>query len=266
MNPLSFENFRIALLVVYLAALAWKAIAGTMDDFYWYIGGFIVVRQLSYGVERLWWRWRVRRLVAFYRALDPARREQLLDRMWSRAASNELRDALAAHGATGGHEATDSADGGGMVERYPFSPVDRRENALLTTAIIVIGFGLAALQLSLRLPAPVAVVLLGLSVAVVFALGWLIRRGRELGTVLEVSRFNIAELRGGERIRGIAWNQPLVLRNRRLLGRVELTAPAAARTIPLGYARVGFLGLLARVVEYGGFQVAAGEPHEDGEK
>lgn len=189
----------------------------------------------------------VRRMVRALRRLDPAFRHQFI-RSINSAIVGEYYDArLRAEG---------EPDTTGLVERYPFSPSDAREESVRYWTVMVIGASALATPLvwphmrTWQLSAALVVVVLSVGTLVLIR-----RRIRHLDTVLEVSPFSLTEVQPDGTRRTITFNQPLAFRLNRWRGRIVLaTAPGPRReAIVLDFDRLGFNRLLACVMIWGGF-------------
>ncbi len=189
--------------------------------------------------------WRVRRVVHRLRSMAPDDRDQVLGRQLSPEVREFYERRLAAEGAV---------DVDGFVERFPFSRVDRRETLAVfwgatTIATVGLAVGLGVSGLEERWRGPALVVGIG-AVLVMFGLA---RRFQRLASVIELTPFAIIEVRADGCRRWLYWNQPLVLRKRGWLRRLELAPQGAPGHIAIDYGRVGFDRLVAVILERGGF-------------
>ena len=193
----------------------------------------------------LWAAWRIRGVINRLRSMAPDERDEVIGRDLPPESREFYEKRLAAEG---------SVEFNGVVERFPFSSVDRRETiALFWGAASMGGITLAAalgvgdVQEAWRGPALV------LGIASVVAMPVLSRRFQRLASVIELTPFAIIEVAGDGRRRWLYWGQPLLLRNRKWLQRADLAPQGASGHIPLHYSRIGFDRLIAEVLERGGF-------------
>lgn len=150
---------------------------------------------------------------------------------------------------------TPSVEFDGIVERFPFSPVDRRETlalfwfaAAIATITLAAVLGIGGVRQAWRGPA------LLIGIAGVVAIPALTRRLQRLVSVIELTPFAIIEVRADGQRRWLYWDQPLVLRNRRWLRRVDLAPQGTLEHISIHYARLEFDRLISLVLERGGFR------------
>jgi hypothetical protein len=147
---------------------------------------------------------------------------------------------------------------GGAVERYPFSPRERREQAFLYWAIVLIA---SLVLLVLMIVSHASIMERGVSAVVVTAcvaaLWFLRNKGERLETILEVSPFGITEVHADGSRRHVSWDAALQLRVNGRRSRVELAPLGTNRDfIALDFDRLGFNRLMEHVIEYGGFRPA----------
>src|SRR5207249_3176592 len=187
----------------------------------------------------LWTEWRIRRVINRLRSLAPDDRDEVLGRHLTPEAREFYTKRLAAEG---------SIEFDGMVERFPFSAVDRREALALFWGAAAIGaltlaaaLGIGGEQESWRAPA------LAIGMIAVLGMPALSRRLYRLASVLELTPFAIIEVRADGRRRWLYWTQPLMLQNRPWLRGLDLVPQGAREHIPIHYARIGFDRLLAVV-------------------
>jgi hypothetical protein len=215
---------------------------------YWWIGG-VALMQLTHLLEPIGDRWLLRREVKAYLSMDPEVRERLLSRVWLSVTREYLREQLAKEPDV---EIAQSA------EKYPFPTMDKQLVTRLYWALAVVAAALLSSALDLvSLPAGIRVMLICVGGFLLVALGYLRLRAEHLLTVLEITPFAIAEIHPNGSRRVLSFNQPLELRNRPRLGRVELRAQGVRAYIALDYARVGFQRALDRVLTFGGFRQPA---------
>ena len=194
----------------------------------------------------LWAAWRVRGVINRLRSLAPDDRDEVLGQHLTPEAREFYAKRLAAEG---------SVEFDGLVERFPFSPLDRRETLVLFWAAAAIGaialaaaLGIGGLEQAWREAA------LAIGMGAVVAMPVLSRRFYRLASVIELTPLAIIEVRADGRRRWLYWTQPLELRNYRWLRRLELAPKGGQGHIPIHYARIGFDRLLAVVLERGGFR------------
>jgi hypothetical protein len=189
----------------------------------------------------------VRRTVRALRRLDPAFRRRIIRSIDSAIVGRYYDERLAAEG---------EPEIAGLVERYPFSPSDAREESLRYWIVLSIGAGaLLALLVWPRMSVWRLVVAGVVIVLSVVALLLIRRRIAHLQTVLEVSPFSLTEVGPDGARRTIAFNQPLALGVNRWRGRIVLAIAHGARrqAIVLDFDRLGFNRLIGRVMAWGGF-------------
>lgn len=238
----------IALLAI---VMTWRSMDDhglTQTSFHWWIGG-VSAMQLTHLAEALLGRWQLRREIRAYLRLDPYLRARLVDRVWLSVMRNYLREQL---------DRESHVDILGGAERYPFPVMDSRLVTRLYWALAAVAAVLLASTLDfVALVGGMRVAFLLLGGAFLVALAYLHRRARYLATMLEVTPFTLVEIHPDGSRRVIAFNQPLQLRNRPRLGRLELRAVGDATYIRIDYDRVGFQRLLDKVLTYGGFREPA---------
>ena len=220
----------------------------TPASFYWWIGGFALM-QLTYVLEPLGVWWALRREVKAYLSMDPEVREHLVSRVWLSVTRQYLRDQIA--------QEVDVEFKHG-VELYPFPRMDRRLVIRVYWAVALVAAALLTSALRLvALPSAIRVMLVSVGCVLVLFLGYLRWREGRLLTTLEITPFAIAESRANGARRIISFNQPLELRNRPWLGRIELRTRGTREVIAIDYARVGFQRALDQVLTLGGFREPA---------
>ena len=226
----------------------WGQSGMTAASFYWWIGGFALI-QMTHLLEPIGDRWLLRREVKAYLSMDPEVRERLLSRVWLSVTRQYLREQLA-------NEPDVEFNQG--AERYPFPTMDK---TLVTRVYWALAIVVAALLSStldvVRLPTGIRVMLLCVGGILLAALSYLRLRGEHLLTVLEITPFALAEIHPNGSRRVLSFNQPLELRNRPRLGRIELRAQSDRAYIAIDYSRVGFQRALNRVLTLGGFREPA---------
>jgi hypothetical protein len=244
---MSFSDLRLAIYIAYVVLMVWRIGAGMGEGWWLYVAGFTILIQATRGIERGMQEARVRRRVAYLRALDPADAEARLNRMWSASARRALSELLRDEGAI---------ESDGAAERFPFPRSVRRDASILfwvLAAAAVSAFAALALVSQLRQWIGWVVWIAGAALAV--GAGWARRESRALTSVLEVSRFGVTEIADDGTRRALRWTQPLLLRNRPKKRRLDLYSTARPDSpISLDYRRLGFERLLRSIVEYGGFR------------
>ncbi|NUO64830.1 MAG: hypothetical protein HOQ34_14775 [Gemmatimonadaceae bacterium] len=240
-------DLRSVLFLTYVALLLWRIFSGRgLDDWWRYVLVFGLLNYALYFSERVYlWRQR-RRLVHAVRAMDPRDAEALLGRHWLAGQRRVLADEVAAEGVV----ETD-----GWVERYPFARGARRAIHASFWASVGIGLALCAVLVldAHRVTPAVAWSIWGLATASGFVAAFARRMIRRTETVLELSRFSIAEVAPDGSRRVIRWGAPLVLRARRGLRRLELSVAGRPGCIALDFDRVGIDRAVRLVLRYGGF-------------
>ena len=141
----------------------------------------------------------------------------------------------------------------GLIHRFTFSPVDKRELRVLTTtsvgAAAVIVATLAAVQMGAMMRSIATLSVLGLCVS-----AWFCRRASAiLNRLFEVTPFALSEIHANGMIRRIVWAGGATLRNNARRRRIEVTALSSAFRIDIPYTVVGFARLAELIVEKGGF-------------
>lgn len=240
-------DLRSVLFLTYLALFLWRVFSGRgLDDWWRYVLVFGLLNYALYFAQRVHL-WRQRRLVVrTVRAMDPRDAEALLSRRWLAGQRRALADEVAAEG---------EVETDGMVERYPFARGAVR--AIHAGFWIAVGVGLALCALLVldarRLSPTLAWSIWGLATASGFVAAFARRMIRRTETVLELSRYSIAEVApDGSRL-VIRWGMPLVLRARRRLRRLELGVEGRPGWIGLDFDRVGIDRAVRLVLRYGGF-------------
>ncbi len=195
----------------------------------------------------------VRQTLRNLRRLDPERRRAIVDNIRPFVARTYYDQQLRIDG---------EPEIGTTVERYPFSPRERREQELLYWAITLIA---AVVLLAQTLIAHVATwerLACGAVVAACVAALWFLRRrSRHLETVIEVSPFGLVEIHPDGQRRHLRFGIALQLRVNRRRSRAELAAVMAPNDIiALDFDRLGFNRLLERVIDWGGFRPATPQP------
>jgi hypothetical protein len=213
------------------------------------LGGLIVVILLR-GLAA----WRVRRAVHLLRRFDAGRRETLLSGLPNASVRAALQRSLEPHGAPTIE---------GLVERFKFSPIDRREITAMMWAVLAAGVAAVFMQRAVG-PGTLRSVVLGgcslLLLGIALTFGWALVKWQR---TFEVSPFGLSELGAEGSVRRIYWHAPLVLRNRPRLRRCELSIAGDADHIDIPYSVVGFERLIELILVRGGFPQAgsdAGEP------
>jgi hypothetical protein len=251
----SFSDLRLAIYIAYAVLMVWRIGVGMGDGWWLYLAGFTILIQITRGIERGVQEARVRRRVAYLRALDPADAEARLNRMWSDSARRALTGLLRDEGAI---------ESDGATERFPFPRSVRRDASILFWVLAtaaVSAFAVLTFASQVRDWIGWAAWLAGAALAL--GAGWARREARALASVLEVSRFGVTEIADDGTRRALRWTQPLLLRNRPKKRRLDLYSAARPDSvISLDYRRLGFERLLRSIVEYGGFRPTAEQGEE----
>ena len=248
-------DLRVALSVCYIALLLWRtdvATRGIPDNWWLYVLGFAVLSFALSGIERLaaWWQWRT--AVRAIRALSPDQRRAHLQRIWLSGTRQQLTGLVDAEGTV----ATE-----GAIERFPFARGARR--AILSVFWIAAG-GSALLQVTVIARAAhtssfLAWSLFAVSIVLALIAAWTRHRGQHMQTILEVGPFAVAELRADGTRRIIRWSQPLMLRARPRLRRLELSVMGQTDFIAIHYDRVGVLRALELILHRGRFELSTSD-------
>lgn len=247
----SFEsNFRFAF-AIGAAALIWVWNSTPVDERVHRFALIFAALGVAVLVACIWVAWRFQRTVHRLRSLAPDDRDAILGKYFSEESREFYASRLAKEG---------SVEADGMVERFPFSPLDRRESAILFLSLVV----LAALALATALglisaPSAWHSPSLAVGALAVAALPIVSRRLVRLESVLEVTPFGLVEVRGDGQRRWLYWGQPMVLRPNRWLRRLELSPQGSNDHIPLHFGRVGFQRLVQVVLQRGGFDSAGSD-------
>jgi hypothetical protein len=192
--------------------------------------------------------WQIRRFIRGLRRFDTPERAKILSGLDNEAAQAYLERKVAEHG---------EPEVVGLVERFTFSPVDRRESNLLM-------WGSALAAGAVLMPAialPVGNVTRAISIACATALigtGVTIRnRAPRFLRAYEISPFGLAEVAADGGVRRLSWGYGLTLRNRPWLRRIELAPAGSSECIDIPYSVVGFERLVELILTKGGFSSEA---------
>jgi hypothetical protein len=186
--------------------------------------------------------WQVRRAVMILRRFDTPQRSNILGGLDDEAVQAYLQRRLDDHG---------QPTTVGLVERFEFSPVDRREYAAATWASIAAAAGVLTPAFALSAGS------VGRTVAVccaagLVALSLVLRRiASQFDRVFEVSHFGIAEVQADGSVRHIPWARDLSVRNRPWLRRIELRD--GRTSIDVQCSVVGSERLFKLILSRGGF-------------
>jgi hypothetical protein len=241
--PTFSRNMRLAVWLAFLVLIVGDA--GRMaPNHEWGLWGQFFLANLAISLaDRLWAEWQIRRYVRALRSLDPVRTERILKNMFWTPARQLYADRLQAEG---------QMESDGLVEHFPFSVRDRRENTILFWFAVATTVLVLAAEFTPHAPRPI---LAGVAVAVLIPLlVWLRRVEKKLATVIVVSPFSIAEVHPDGRKRSLVLDGAMELRLNRRRSRVELSALGDREFIALDFGRLGFERLLDRVLDYGGFR------------
>ena len=192
--------------------------------------------------------WQVRRTTHWLRQFDEEQRATILGTAFLPL---EIQYELVEHG---------HPEQAGVVDRFTFSPVDRRElRVLMGTALggaAAILITMMALEMNAMTHAIAAACVVALCVAVLWC-----RRGlSEINRIFEVTPFGLSEIREDGTVRRIVWGQGLTLRNHEMKRRIEVSVQDAPFRIEIPYSVVGFARLAELIVERGGFVHAESHP------
>jgi len=139
----------------------------------------------------------------------------------------------------------------GLIERFSFSPVDRREARILAVLSWITAAALVVMAAALDLPVWATKGIEGL--AIMSAIAGVLQRRRleDLSRSFAVSPFGLSEV-CGTHVRRVLWEMPIVLRNNRAAKRFELSLSGAPGHIDIPYTVVQVERLLTLIVENGG--------------
>jgi hypothetical protein len=242
------SDIRLVLAGSYLLLLLWRSrVEGHIPEYWWIvIIVYFVSMQLTRWGETFVQRWRLRRTVRSFSMLDPSAKEAALKRLWSSSARYQLTELIRDEG---------EPEIGEAIERYPFT----RSAKVLGIIAFWMGTALAsALFAALVLvPQPLSSalgwVVWGVAAAIAIIAGVLRRRMHFLESILEVSRFGLAEVDADGTRRTIGWTAPLILRYRKWPQRFELSISGRRDMIRLDFDRAGIDRAFRLTLEYGGF-------------
>lgn len=242
---MDLEDVRFAVSLTFLIFWLWR-FRNADDRFVQYVVIMISIRLAFAALFRFRTFLRERQALRYMRGLDLAEQDRLIDRSWLSVTRQFYREA---------READGTPEKEGNVERFPFGRSDRRHNRIafwvlvpVVLAIYVVAFALGSLPRGLAWGLWVAATLLML------VLAWLRARDRHLCTVLEVSPFALTEIAEDGSRRTVQWSQPIWVRNRPRLGRVELGVGGHPEYIALDYSRLGIIRIVDLVAEYAGLK------------
>jgi hypothetical protein len=195
----------------------------------------------------------VRQTLRNLRRLDPERRRAIVDNIRPFVARTYYDQQLRIDG---------EPEIGAAVERYPFSPRERREQELLYWGITLIAAVVLLAQTMIAHFATWERLVCGAVVAGCVAALWFLRkRSRRLETVIEISPFGLAEIHPDGQRRHVRFGIALQLRVNRRRSRAELAAVMAPNDIiALDFDRLGFNRLMERVIDWGGFRPPIPQP------
>jgi|KBSMisStaDraftv2_1062788.scaffolds.fasta_scaffold212655_3 hypothetical protein len=145
--------------------------------------------------------WQVRRTAHWLRQFDEEQRATILGTAFLPL---EIQYELVAHG---------HPEQAGVVDRFMFSPVDRRELRVLMGTTL---FGAAAILITvmaLEMNAMTRAIAVASAVALCAAALWCRRGLSEINRIFEVTPFGLSEIHEDGTIRRIVWGRGLTLRN-----------------------------------------------------
>ena len=205
------------------------------------IGASCVVMGLVLAVT--WWR--LRRVLRILRRLTADHRVSILNEVPDDSARAYLAEKLDEHGAP--HDT-------GVIERFEFSPVDRRELSALVWLTTIAAMALLVTPLTMELTRGLWIAAFGCGLGFGGA-AWLIqRRYVQLSRAFEVSSFGLSEIHPDGSVQRLLWGRGLELHNRPWLRKIELTVPARDWKISIPYGLVGFDRMIECVLVKGGFE------------
>jgi hypothetical protein len=191
--------------------------------------------------------WHIRRFVRSTRTLGGPARVEVLDRIEHMELRERVQQELQRHGEPGVN---------GLVHRFSFSPIDRRECTLagwLSAALGTFGLILIVAGTPFRwiwaIVGPLAFMLAGAM--------WL--RVGQLATTIEISPFALSEVTIQGRIRRVLFGQGLTLVDRPRRRRLELSVTGRPEFIALPYALVGLNDAVDLLLKFGGFENSAAD-------
>jgi hypothetical protein len=224
---------RLILVAVFGPLVDWLTMGGLAAVY-----AYIVVRFLRH-------RWQIRRALRILRRLPAVNRTAVLDGLDDEHAKAYFEYRLAEHG---------EPQSIGVVERFGFSPVDRREFAILTLVTAIAAVLVLVAPVSMGLDGVWRITAYGCALALAFAVWILLRGSDQLSRTFEVSPFGLSEVLPDASVRRLLWGYGIVLRNRPWLRRIELAPPDHPDSINIPYSVVGFDRLVEEILNKGGFQ------------
>ena len=242
------SNIRVVLAISYVLLLAWRSrVEGHIPEYWWIvIGIYFLSVQLTRWGETLWERWQLQRAVRSLRMLDPAAKDVALKRMWSSSARYELGELIKDEG---------EPETGDPIERYPFTRSAKVQSTVAFWLLAASATTVFAALVIVPQRFAAAFGWLGWVVAVICAIGAgvLRRRLSFLDSVLEVSRFGLAQVDSDGTRHAILWTAPLLLQYHRWPKRFELKVRGRRDTIRLDFDRAGIDRAFRLTLDYGGF-------------
>ena len=188
--------------------------------------------------------WRVRRVVHLLRRFDTAQRTTLLARLDNQQTQAYFEYRLADHGAP---------ETLGLVERFAFSPIDRREATVGMWGATLAAIGIALPSTTLTLSQATRAISICCVLMLIVVATMLRRVLSRLHRVFEVSPFGLSEIATNGTVRRLLWGYGLTVRNRPWLRRIELSPASDPAFISIPYTVVGFDRLLELILQRGGF-------------
>jgi len=194
-------------------------------------------------------RWVIRREVHFLRSLSAQKRDEIYRTLGKEELKPYFEQRLEEHGAP---------ESAGVVERFAFSPVDRRERAWLAYIVICTAALVGFLPESVAPGSAGRLAVVALAMLLLAAGGFVWTTVPALSRTFEVSPFGLSEVRPNGVIQRLLWGSGVVLHNRPRLRRIEVRHIASDGAIKIPYQVVGFDRLLELILEHGGFKSEAG--------
>ena len=188
--------------------------------------------------------WRLRVAVRVLRQFDPPRRARILAELDDEPTQAYLERRVDEHG---------GPTVSGSVERFEFSPVDRRELTVAAWCALVTAWAVLLPVIALQTTG----VLRGLaltSAALLAVLGIMLRSSASrTRRAFEVSPFGLSEVKWDGSVRRVPWTPEMALRNRPWLRRIEVSV-ANGGLIEIPYSVIGFTRLVEIIAARAGFE------------
>jgi hypothetical protein len=229
-------------------AIAVAAFQPTLGQVYGLWGCLVAAFLAIVFVRALILSWRIRRTIHLLRAFDAPRRSMLFANFDDEQARAYLEKKLEAHGSPESEE---------DIERFYFSPVDRREIRLATWTCALAASGVLIPLLATSSTGPERSFGMSCGLGLALASVAFLRRGRRLGRAFKVTPDELIEVSPDGSVRSLKWAGSLTLQNRPFLRRIEVSATGQIISIEIPYSVVGFDRLTRLIVINGGFPIAA---------